>query len=565
MTKKDNKEVLLKNKKYFIIKFISSLFIRIFMLLIPIYYSFGIDEITKGNYDVAVTMIILFFVFYMLYRITEVINQKTFYALYSNLYKTYLELGLYKTCNNSLYSLSRFSLSEYSNIMSEDFEVISEYYSTLVIRIVEILEAVFIVIYFFIINIFVGYITLFICLVVLYLLIIYNPVITKTNEERKIRNDKRISLFQELLLSIKEIKGFNIFNVVHERTNDTIKDYIKWNNKLNVDKYNLKQISLGLINVFEFISLIIGIKLIKEGNMTIGTLTIIYSYYTKLSDLFLSIITLFESKINLKIAKLRIHKLFQYASINNDKKNKDIKDIEGNIEFKNILYGNINNPILDHVSFKINKNSLNVITGLSGSGKVGIFELLLGYNRQHIGKILIDKKDINDYPKNILGNNINSVRRDPTFFELSIKDNLSIFDSNFENIVELAKELNIHDYIMALDNGYNTVLDTNASNINTDVKYALAIMRVLLKRPKILLFDETFDFLSIDISTKVLNILKEMKQDNTILIISKKKEILELDYVDNIIVIDNHKVLITGKHHDLLKENKQYKKIISKL
>ena len=100
MTKKDNKEVLLKNKKYFIIKFISSLFIRIFLLLIPIYYSYGIDAITNGNYKHAYIMIIMFFVFFMLYRLTEVINQITYYKLYSNLYKTYLNLGLYKTCNN---------------------------------------------------------------------------------------------------------------------------------------------------------------------------------------------------------------------------------------------------------------------------------------------------------------------------------------------------------------------------------------------------------------------------------------------------------------------------------
>ena len=75
---------------------------------------------------------------------------------------------------------------------------------------------------------------------------------------------------------------------------------------------------------------------------------------------------------------------------------------------------------------------------------------------------------------------ISSVRRDPTFFNVSIKDNLSIFDSNFENIVNLAKELEIHDYIMALDDGYDTILDARGNNINTDVKYALAIMRVLL-------------------------------------------------------------------------------------
>ena len=563
MTKKDNREVLKKNTKYFISKFICSVFIRIFLLLIPIYYSYGIDEIAKGNYDASIHMIIMFFVFFMLYRLTEIINQKTYYSLYSNLYKTYLDLGLYKTCNNSLYSLSRFSLSEYSNIMSEDFETLSDYYATLVIRVVEIMEAIYIVIYFFTIHITIGYLTLFISLVVLFLLLYFNPIIANTNKERKQRHDKRISLFQELLLSITEIKGFNIYSIVRDRTMNTVDDYVKWNNKLNIDKYNLKQVSLGLLNVFEFLSLLIGIKLVISGKLTLGVITIIYSYYTKLGDLFLSIITLFESNINVKISRLRIHKLFQYATFSEEKTKK--RNIKGFIEFKNVLYGDRNNPILDKVSFSINNNSFNVITGLSGSGKSGIFDLLLRYNRQHEGKILIDGIELKDYDNKQISNIISAVRRDPTFFHISIKDNLSIFDSNFENIVNLAKELNIHDYIMALSDGYNTILDADGSNINSDVKFALAIMRVLLKRPKILLFDETFDFLSRDISLKVLNMLKQMRRDNTILLISKKKEILELDYIDQIILLDNHQVMAMGSHNELIDNNKNYKKLINKL
>ena len=563
MTKKDNKEVILKNKKYFILKFISSLFIRVFLLLIPIYYSFMIDAITQGDYKYAYVMVIMFFVFFMLYRLTEVINQITYYKLYSNLYKTYLKLGLYKTCNNSLYSLSRFSLSEYSNIMSEDFETMSDYYSTLVIRIVEIMETIYIIFYFFLINIIIGYVTLFICLVVLFILIYYNSKIAKTNNERKIRNDKRISLFQELLLSVKEIKGFNILDVAMDRTDKTINDYVKWNNKLNIDKYNLKQVSLGLVNIFEFICLLIGIKLIIKGKMTIGVLTVIYSYYTKLGDLFLSIITLFESNINVKVAKIRIHKLFQYAT--NNYGDREIEKVKGTIEFKNVLYGNLGHPFLNKVSFKIKNNSLNIITGPTGSGKIGIFELLHRYNRQHEGKILIDNIDIKEYDSKMISNMISSVRRDPTFFNISIKDNLSIFESNFENIINLSKELKVHDYIMSLDNGYDTVLDTNGSNINTDVKYILAIMRVLLNRPKIMLFDETFDFLSKDLSGIILNMLKELKNDNTILIISKSKKIIELPYVDNIIMLNQNKVVATGRHEELLKTSSEYKKIYNKL
>lgn len=100
--------------------------------------------------------------------------------------------------------------------------------------------------------------------------------------------------------------------------------------------------------------------------------------------MFTSIITLFESNINVKVARLRIHKLFQYASSNYDSQG-PIEAISGKIEFKNVLYGNKHDPILNDVSFKIAANTFNVITGASGSGKTGIFDLLLRYNRQHVG------------------------------------------------------------------------------------------------------------------------------------------------------------------------------------
>ncbi len=563
MSKKENKEVLLKNKKYFIIKFISSLFLRVFLLIIPIYYSYGIDEIALGHFNIAYQMIIMFFVFTFLYRISEVINQITYYKLYSNLYKTYLNLGLAKTCNNSLYSLSRFSLSEYSNIMSEDFETLSDYYATMVIRIVEILEAIYIVIYFFTISLVLGYITLVVCLVVLFILLYFNGAIARTNRERKNRHDKRISLFQELLLSVKEIKGFNIFNVVKERSMNTVSDYLKWNDKLNIDKYNLKQVSLGLIDVFQFIALMIGIKYIASGQMTIGILTIIYTYYTKLNTLFTSVITLFESNINVQVARIRIHKLFQYA--NNNYGEIQEEKISGQIEFKNVLYGNKKDPILNNVSFLIPSNNFTVITGVSGSGKTGIFDLLLRYNRQHLGSVLIDGVNISSFDAKLLGNIVSSVRKSPTFFNISIRDNLSIFDANFENIVSLCKEFGIHDYIMALDDGYDTVLLTDASNINSDVKYVLAIIRVLLKRATIMLFDETFDYLSRDLSLKILDVLETMTSDNNIVIITKNKEIIAKKCVNQVIMLDNNKVVATGLHENLMKENTDYSKIFKKL
>lgn len=474
-----------------------------------------------------------------------------------------MNLGLTKTFNNSLYSLSRFSLSEYSNIMSEDFELISDYYSTLVIRIVEILEFIYIIIYFFFINNFIGLITLISSSVVIFLLFYFNKSISKTNSERKIRNDKRISLFQEIFLSVKTIKGFNIIKFIKSRLNNTVDDYITWHIKLNMNRYKLREVTLSIVDIFKVVSLIIGIKLILDGNMTLGTITIIYSYYSKLSELFTSIITLSESLNNKKVSMIRVNKLFQYAN-DNELDYNSYNDVKGEIGFVKILYGSKMSPILNNVSFLINPNSLNILTGNEKSC-VGVMELLLGYNRSHSGKIYLDKIDFKDYSRENISNIMGFVMEYPTFFNTSIRDNLLIFDSNFENIVNVCKYLGIDDYIMNLEAGYETVLSTNADNISNDVKYLLALARIFLKKSRIILINNILDHVSKSVYNKILHFLIELKCEHTIIVISRDLNLIMNKNVDKVIYIASSKIIGEGKHDILLKMNAKYQEFLKKM
>ena len=258
----DNKKILLLHKGKFTIKFIVSIILNVLLLIIPIYYSKLIDALSILDFNKAYSFIIVFASLTIFYRIIEYFNQKAYFWLYLALYKSYMNLGLKKTFNNSLYSLSRFSLSEFSNIMSEDFEMVSDYYSTLVIRIVEIFEFIYIIIYFFFINSVIGLITFLSSIFTIFLLFYFNKSIEKTNIERKNRNDKRISLFQEIFLSIQNIKGFNVIKSINSRLNNVTDDYIKWHTKLNMNRFSLREIALGVVDFFKVISLIIGINLI---------------------------------------------------------------------------------------------------------------------------------------------------------------------------------------------------------------------------------------------------------------------------------------------------------------
>ena len=563
MSNVDNKKILLSHKGKFLIKFIISIILNVLLLIIPIYYSKLIDALSVMNFNRAYLFILVFASLTIIYRVIEYFNQKAYFWLYLSLYKSYMNLGLNKTFNNSLYSLSRFSLSEYSNIMSEDFEMVSDYYSTLVIRIVEILEFIYIVVYFFFINKTIGLITLISSCFIIFLLIYFNKYIVKTNIERKNRNDLRISLFQEIFLSIKAIKGFNILKGIKKRLNETVDDYINWHTKLNMNRFNLREIALGIVDIFKIVSLIIGIKLIIRGYMTLGTITIIYSYYAKLSELFISIITLSESINNKDVSLSRITKLFQYAN-NHQVDESNFNDIKGDIIFNKVLYGNKLTPYLNKVSFKIIPNSLTILSGNINSCR-GIFDLLLGYNRAHSGEVLIDSVKYSLYSEENISNNISFINEYPIFFNTSIRDNLLMFDNNFENIINVCKYLNIDDYIMKLDNGYETILYNNASNIDNDIRYLLALVIIFLKKSKIILIDNIFDHVSSSLYNKLLKIIIELKDEHTIIVISNNKKIIKNKNVNKNILISKGVIVGEGRYNELMLNNKEYALLMKKI
>ena len=563
MSKEDNKKVLFSHKGKFIIKFIVSIILNVLLLVIPIYYSKLIDALSFLDFNKAILFIIVFASLTIIYRIIEYFNQKTYFWLYLSLYKSYMNLGLSKTFNNSLYSLSRFSLSEYSNIMSEDFEMVSDYYSTLVIRIVEIFEFIYITIYFFFINKMIGFITLLSSVLIIFLLVFFNKFIVKTNIERKKRNDLRISLFQEIFLSIRTIKGFNILKDIKKRLNNYSDDYIKWHKKLNMNRFLLREITLGIIDIFKIVSLVLGIYLIMNGEMTLGTITIIYSYYAKLSELFTSIIILSESINNKNVSLSRITKLFQYAN-NHNPDISNYNDIKGEIVFKNILYGNKLTPYLNEVSFHISPNSLTVLSGSLNSCR-GIYDLLLGYNRAHSGSILIDNVAHSLYSKDNISNNICFINEEPTFFNTSIRDNLLIFDNNFENIINVCKYLEIDNYIMKLDHGYESILYNNGTNIDNDIRYLLALAIIFLKKSKIILIDNIFDHVSKSLYQKFLRIIVDLKKEHTIIVISNDKKIIRNKNVDKSILLSKGVVIGEGIYANLMLNNKEYAELMKKI
>lgn len=553
--KEETKRIIKDSKKEIFIKVITSLLLRITIFIIPVLWGKAIEYITKSNFNLGYKFLIISIIIVLLYYIFEIINQEYYYVLYNKLNKKYNDIAITSITKNSIYSLSRFSSSEYINIIDNDTDVISTYYATIVIRIIRVLEFLVIFIYFWSLNIYIFLFSIIMSVVLYLVLMAFGNILIKLNIKFKKCMDEKDTVAHEIFNGIKEVKGFNVSESVRERLNSYSKEYVDHYKKYNVVSYTIKMVVLFCVDISKYILAIYGFYLFSQGKMQLGTILIMYSYYTNMLSNFDNLASMSIDYRILQVSLSRINKLLEYRIDNYSTRLKKKIDCEGKITFENVLYGNKEDPILNNVSFTINSNAITIITGKPGSGKSGVFDLLLKLNRKHNGKILIDDIEMEKIDESTYYQLISSVRRDYIFFDLTIMENLKLIDDDEEKIFDVCKKLEIYDYIMNLPEGFDTKIMSTNRKIASDVKNLLAIARVLIRDSKIMLFDDIISILDEKTQEKVLDLLQKMKKDHTIIIITREENIIRQS--DEVIVLDENKLLAENKYNRLSEKEKE--------
>jgi ABC-type multidrug transport system fused ATPase/permease subunit len=204
------------------------------------------------------------------------------------------------------------------------------------------------------------------------------------------------------------------------------------------------------------------------------------------------------------------------------------------------LYGFRDNPTLDKPTFSIKPNEIAVLTGRDETAQNGIFDLLMKLNRQHEGNITLDGIEIEDIDDCSYYKLVSSVSRQSLFFNISIMKNLKLINDDEDKIKEVCTRLGLDEEIIKLDNGYETVIDSNTP-ISMSATKLLVIARLLLTESKIILIDDIINLLEEEHERNVLALLEEMKRNHTIIIITHSKEIIEV--ADE--VFDVHDKIVT--------------------
>lgn len=553
--------VSFKNK-YLIMFIIVDLINVLISLLIPLFISLIVESVTNKLYNESVILIIILGITYLLNKIgSYCINW-----CYANFFKDTYVL-MHQKLVNSVYDFDyeyskKIPIGKIINSSNSDIINIAEVPSFMIELLIEIIKLLVIYFVFAKQNILVA-------LYVIIIDIIYYIYARKCNNKnnyylkKQIKYaDKMTGMLSQILIGLKDIKSFNIGSRLNNKL-DTYRKKWQENYFLKRKYYFTRKTLVGLVIDFgKIILYFIVLVLLIKGKIQIAMFLLLISYYDKTKESINDIMEFDVSIMEESVSLYRINQIVNYKDsnlvldgiVNND-------DIAGYVEFKNVSFKYSRLQVLKNVSFTAKPNQITAIVGKTGSGKTTLFNLLLRMYRVNDGKILIDRINIYDYSRDVFNSNVSIVNQKTFIFNMSIRANLSLIDSNKKRQIDACKRVGIHDFIMSLPDGYSTILKEDATNISGGQKQLLSLARALLTSSEIILLDEVTSSLDPNTTNKIINLLDDLKTDHTIIVITHNKDLMRR--ADKLVVLNNGKIECIGNNNDLIKKNKVYKQLVT--
>ena len=376
--------------------------------------------------------------------------------------------------------------------------------------------------------------------------------------------DKLNLTTREIVTGIPVIRAFSNQRYEEKRFDKVNRDLEKTN--LFVERL------MSLINpmislVMNGVTLLIlweGAKKIDIGVINFGDVFALIQYAMQIiaSFIMLSMVSIMIPRAMVSIK--RISEILNYnVSIKDSEEAKDIKEVEGLIEFKNVSfkYPNAKEEVLSNINFTAEVGKTTAIIGSTGSGKSTLVNLLPRLYDVTSGEIKLDGVDIKNIKLHDLRDNIGYIAQKGVLFSGTIKSNIKYGNSSisdkqmiFASNVALADE-----FINSKEGGYNYKIAQGGTNVSGGQKQRLSIARAIAKKPKVYIFDDSFSALDFKTDAKLRKNIKEKLGDVTTLIVAQR--ISTIMHADKIVVLEDGKVVGIGTHKELMKKCKVYKEI----
>lgn len=370
------------------------------------------------------------------------------------------------------------------------------------------------------------------------------------------------STLQESLAATREIKALNGYTWENSRLKNIIEDIKHKSLKEKLVSLESSSVPYLFYYVLEALAFLVSVFQIQKGNIEPGTAVASIMYIGNIIVPLQNFGNLFASIRTSTGAWDRIKSLEIIEEEKEEKGLKELKDVKGDIAFKNVSFQYPESEFrLEGIDIEVKAKSKTALVGLSGAGKSTIADLLLKFYKPDAGHIYIDGVDIGEIKDSSLRNHIGVVFQEPFLFKASIKENIRFGkpDATDEEVIEVAKRANAHDFIIKMPDGYETELGERGTGLSGGQKQRIAIARVLLRDPEILIFDEPTSWLDKEASRKFLDEIERLANDKTVIIITH--DLGTITNADQIIVLEKGKIIEKGVHHELMEQKGLYYKL----
>jgi len=414
-----------------------------------------------------------------------------------------------------------------------------------------------------------GRLALILVISVPIMMIIIAFIISKTTKyfksmQKKIDSINRV--LRENLIGIKVIRAF-------KRSKHEIKRFDKVNgdySQTSVHAQRLIGALLPTVTVIMDLSTIaimyFGGKMVYGGTMNVGNLVAYVQYVTQILMSVMMMSMLFIMYPRAAASAERITEVIDMEiSVKNTDEPLEETKIKSTVEFKNVCftYPNADEAVLKNISFKASPNETVAIIGSTGSGKSTIVNLIPRFYNVTEGEILIDGINIKKYDQHKLRDKIGYVPQKGVLFSGTIEENIRFGkqDASTDEVYHAAQVAQATEFIDQNEDKLNSLIVQGGNNVSGGQKQRLAIARVIIKKPEIYIFDDSFSALDYKTDIALRKALKEETIGATIIIVAQR--VSSIMYADRIIVMDNGKIDDIGSHKELLNRCTIYQEIVA--
>lgn len=316
---------------------------------------------------------------------------------------------------------------------------------------------------------------------------------------------------------------------------------------------------------FAIVAGIGGVLALNGNGITVGTIVIFAEYARQFTRPLNDMANQFNTVLSALSGAERVFEIIDTEpEVDIDNSNRNLT-IQGEISFEHVIFKYNEEqlkPTINDVTIHLNQGESLALVGATGAGKTTLMQLLARFYEINSGKITIDGIDIKDIPKQTLRNQMAYVLQDPFIFDGTIRENIKYKNQHIsdEIMIHAAKDANAYDFIMRLEDGFDTKISFESTHLSQGEKQLINIARALISDPKILLLDEATSNIDTVTEMKLQQAIERLMKNRTSIIIAHRLNTVKI--ADKIVVLEKGKIIEQGYQKDLVMQDGMYAKML---